>query len=457
MYSVPIKDNKSEIIGRIIIFNPQLHSGDLKLMNLLSLYIGNDIVSRALAEERNYEVTHDRITGAYNRICYMDYINRRQNLESVGIVIIDINEVRNIFVEFGQSFVDNLMIDYYRLLDKVFPKSCIYRIGDDDFAVICENISQCDFLDQVRALKGQLKIGDFTACIGYVWDDYEKDIKRMENHAYDMLYMEKQKWYDQKDEHSYKWSTLTRELVKKDIEDGMFFVYLQPKVDYSNDRCYGAEALVRYAKPDNLANVIDRLEKSRNIKYMDLFVLENVCKMLIRWKKEGYNLIPVSCNFSRISLLEEDMPERINSIVESYGVPKDMIEIEITESVGEMEHEMVTRIANKLHTAGFRIAMDDFGTKYSNVSILSSMKFDVIKLDRSMVYNIDKNIASRTILRHLVEMCTDLGVECIAEGVETKEQAEYLKEMGCNHIQGYLYSKPVNIESFEQVYMKREE
>ena len=269
--------------------------------------------------------------------------------------------------------------------------------------------------------------------------------------------MEKQKWYDQKDEHSYKWSTLTRELVKKDIEDGMFFVYLQPKVDYSNDRCYGAEALVRYAKPDNLANVIDCLEKSRNIKYMDLFVLENVCKMLIRWKKEGYNLIPVSCNFSRISLLEEDMPERINAIVESYGVPKDMIEIEITESVGEMEHEMVTRIANKLHTAGFRIAMDDFGTKYSNVSILSSMKFDVIKLDRSMVYNIDKNIASRTILRHLVEMCTDLGVECIAEGVETKEQAEYLKEMGCNHIQGYLYSKPVNIESFEQVYMKREE
>ena len=76
---------------------------------------------------------------------------------------------------------------------------------------------------------------------------------------------------------------------------------------------------------------------------------------------------------------------------------------------------------------------------------------------KGVVYNIDKNIASRTILRHLVEMCTDLGVECIAEGVETKKQAEYLKEMGCNHIQGYLYSKPVNIESFEQVYMKREE
>ncbi len=157
----------------------------------------------------------------------------------------------------------------------------------------------------------------------------------MERHASDMLYMEKQKWYEMKDEHSYKWSTLTRELVKKMIsQKGMFSVVLQPKVDYANDRCYGAEALVRYAKQDNLANLIERLEKSRNIKYMDLYVLRNVCKMLVRWRDDGLPMIPISCNFSRISLLEEDMPDKINEIVEEYGVPKEMIEIEITESIG---------------------------------------------------------------------------------------------------------------------------
>lgn len=178
--------------------------------------------------------------------------------------------------------------------------------------------------------------------------------------------------------------------------------------------------------------------------------------MLVRWQEEGLQLIPISCNFSRVSMLEDDMPEKINAIVEDYKVPKEMIEIEITESVGEMEHEMVARIANKLHGAGFRLAMDDFGTKYSNVSILSSMKFDVIKLDRSMVYNIDKNVASRKILSHLVNMCHDLSVECIAEGVETTEQAEYLKEMGCIHIQGYLYSKPVDVDVFERMYIRKD-
>ncbi len=149
------------------------------------------------------------------------------------------------------------------------------------------------------------------------------------------------------------------------------------------------------------------------------------------------------------------MPDTINEIVESYNIPKSMIEIEVTESIGEMEHEMVARIANKLHSAGFRIAMDDFGTQYSNVSIISSMKFDVIKLDRSLVYNIDTNEDSRKILKHLVEMCTDLGVECIAEGVETKQQAEYLKEMGCNNIQGFLYSKPVDTATFESMYINK--
>ena len=457
VYSVPIKDGKSETIGRMIIFNPQLHSGDLKLMNLLSMYIGYDIASRALAEERNYELTHDHVTKALNRSCYMEYSNIRKNLDSIGIVLIDINEVRNIFDEFGQAFVDNLMVEYFSLLQKTFPKDAIYRIGDDDFAVICENVSKNDFLDKIGRLKGQLKIGEFSACMGYVWDDYDKDIHKMERHASDMLYMEKQKWYEMKDEHSCKWSTLTRELVKEDIAKGMFSVVLQPKVDYANDRCYGAEALVRYAKQDNLANLIERLEKSKNIKYMDLYVLKNVCKTLVRWRDEGLPMIPISCNFSRISLLEEDMPDKINEIVEEYGVPKEMIEIEITESIGEMEYEMVTRIANRLHSCGFRIAMDDFGTKYSNVAILSAMKFDVIKLDRSMVYNIDKNADSRKILKHLVEMCRDLEIECIAEGVETKEQAEYLKEMGCNHIQGFLYSKPVNVETFEKIYINQTE
>ncbi len=450
-----IKDNDENRIGNMIVFNPQIHCGNLKLMKLISVYMGNDIVSRQLAKERHYELTHDIVTKAYNRSKYVQYINSRKALDSVGLVIIDINDMRNIFDEFGQTYVDNLLKRFVDILREYFPAGRIYRIGDDDFAIICENISQPVFLDKIEMLKRKLNIGDFSACLGYAWDDYDKNLKKMERHANDMLYLEKQKWYEKKDEHSVKWMTLSRNLVKEDIANNMFSVFLQPKVDYRTDKIYGAEALVRYAKPDDLANVISRLEMSGNIKYLDLFVLENVCKTLKNWEEKGFEMIPISCNLSRVSLLEDDMPDTINEIVESYNIPKSMIEIEVTESIGEMEHEMVARIANKLHSAGFRIAMDDFGTQYSNVSIISSMKFDVIKLDRSLVYNIDTNEDSRKILKHLVEMCTDLGVECIAEGVETKQQAEYLKEMGCNNIQGFLYSKPVDTATFESMYINK--
>lgn len=455
MYSVAIKDNEKNDIGRLFILNPQIHCGDLKLIKLISVYIGNDVVRQRLAKERHYELTHDITTKAYNRSSYASYANSSKELNSVGIVVIDINEMRNIFDEFGQTYVDDLLVRFAGILRGYFPAGKLFRIGDDDFVVVCENISKAVFLDKIELLKKKLNVGEFSACMGYAWDDYDMNIRRMERHAGDMLYLEKQKWYDMKDEHSFKWMTLSRDLVKEDIANNMFSVYLQPKVDYRNDEIYGAEALVRYAKPDDLANVISRLEKSRNIKYMDLFVLESVCKTLKDWNEKGLEMIPISCNLSRITFLEDDMPETINRIVESYDIPKNMIEIEVTESIGEMEHEMVARIANKLHAAGFRLAMDDFGTQYSNVSILSSMKFDVIKLDRSLVYNIDTDEAGRKILKHLVWMCTDLGVECIAEGVETKQQAEYLKEMGCNNIQGFLYSKPVDTASFERMYIKK--
>jgi diguanylate cyclase (GGDEF)-like protein/PAS domain S-box-containing protein len=452
LYSVPIKNSSEQLTGRLMVFNPQLHNGDVNLMNILSIYIGNDIENRALAESRNYELTHDRVTQIYNRSSFIEYANKKQSFDSLGIAVIDVNDSRNVYDEFGQTFLDDLfkhLVDSFR---KVFPDPQIFRVGEDDFIVVCENVERDMFVECIDTLKSTYLSGEFSACVGYVWDDYDVVINKMERHAYDILYMEKQKWYDEKDEHSYKWSTMSRELVKDDISQGYFTTYLQPKVNYANGKFYGAEALLRYGKEDSLASVIERLERTKTIKYVDMFVLEEVCKMFVSWKEKNIPLIPVSCNFSRISLFEIGMPEKINEIVESYGVPKNMIEIEITESIGEMEQDMAYNIAKKLHDFGFRIAMDDFGTMYSNLSIIESMRFDVIKLDRSMVYNIDKSEVSYKILKHLVNMCRDLGIECIAEGVETEKQAEYLKEMGCTYIQGFLYSKPVDIKTFEGLY-----
>ncbi len=452
---VAIRDAKGNYLGRLLVFNPKQHNGDLKLLRLVSLYMGSDIAAREIHLARSYDLTHDSVTKALNRASYINYCASRKAVNSVGLCILDVNNMRTIYEEFGQSFMDELVVKYYELLKKHFPGRDIYRTGDDTYIVVCENMKKNIFLDIIAALKTKLEIDDYSACIGYVWDDFDKDVRRMELHAQDMLYIEKQKWYEANGEESVKWSTMTGDMVREDLANGVFSINLQPKVNYDTGKIYGAEALLRYGKDENLASVIDRLERSHNIRYVDLFVLETVCKTLVAWAHKGLPMIPISCNFSRVSLLEEDMPARINEIVEQFSVPKDMIEIEITESIGEMEQEMVSRIANKLHAAGFRLAMDDFGTKYSNIAILSSMKFDVIKLDRSMVYNIDTDKTARKILKHLVEMCIDLDVECIAEGVENVTQAGYLSEMGCKHIQGYLYSKPLDVDSFERMYINQ--
>lgn len=454
MYAIPILNNDGISIGRIMVFNPKLHNGDIKLLNLLALYIGNDLMKQKLWNAKQYEMTHDSLTHALNRNKYIEYASEARDLDTAGVVVIDVNDVRVINEEFGQIYADNLLKQFVDVMQDIFPGNYIYRMGHDDFIMVCENIEKDTFLEKVDMLKSNIQKGTFTACIGYVWDDFDVDIRRMEEHAYDLLYMEKQKWYEYKNAHSYKWNTLSGRLVREELKQGRFFVFLQPKVDYRTDRFYGAEALVRYAEKENLANVLARMEKSKSIKYLDLFVLEEVCKILANWQERGIALIPISCNFSRLSILEEGMTDRINEIVESYHVPKNMVEIEITESIGEMEHEMVIRMANKLHEHGFRIAMDDFGTKYSNISILASLKFDVIKLDRSMVYNIDKNETSKKILKHLIDMCKDIGVECVAEGVETKAQAEILEEIGCPLLQGFLYSKPVDAENFVNQYQE---
>ena len=154
-----------------------------------------------------------------------------------------------------------------------------------------------------------------------------------------------------------------------------------------------------------------------------------------------------------MTLLEKDLIDKVEEISSKYDVPKKYLEIEITESIGDMENDLIARIANGLHEKGFRLSMDDFGTKYSSISILSLMRFDILKIDRSMVSNLTENDISRKVLKHIIAMCNDLGIECIAEGVETKEQANYLRQVDCNVAQGYLYSKPITTEEFERKYI----
>ena len=145
--------------------------------------------------------------------------------------------------------------------------------------------------------------------------------------------------------------------------------------------------------------------------------------------------------------------EHIQRDCDTYGMPEGMIRIEITETISNMDHMEVRTIASALHTMGFSISMDDFGTQYSNMAVLTQFEFDTVKIDRSMILNIVEDEKNRTILKHTVPMLEELGMEVVIEGVETKEQVDVLAELGCDIVQGFFFGKPEAEEKFYELFM----
>lgn len=447
LYAVPVMLD-GELIGRVFVFNPERHNGNVRLIKSFAMFIGNEISQRRIKEIQKYEFTHDRQTKCYNRNSYIDFLKCRKTYSSLGLITIDVNETRAVADMFGSDYADRVVLGIVDRIKQTFETSRIFRMGYDNFIVVCENEDRIKFNVYAARLREQLLCGEFTACCGYVWSDYDIDVRKMEEHADNILYSEKQMWYEEQERHSAKWNTMKKEQVKKEIAQGLFSVLYQPKLKYSERRICGAEALVRYTGDYDLPDVIDRLERSGTIKYVDLFVLWRVCQDMAKWRDEGVELVPISCNFSRITLLEKDIVNKIAETVDQFGIPHELIEIEITETVSEQENDTLSGISAKIHSAGFKLAMDDFGTKYSNVAALAGMGFDIVKFDKSMLYDVVANPITQTVLRHLASMCMELGVSCIAEGVETDEQAQLIGAMKLDVIQGYLCSAPITAEEY---------
>lgn len=453
-YSFPLKH--TNVNGNIMILNPKQHLGDLSVFRLITVILGNEVEKRNLFMKQEYEMNHDTLTGVLNRACYINDIAKLQEPDSVGFLVADVDNLKEVNQTYGFEYGNQMVKQIADIMAETFEGYRLYRFDGDDFAILCENISKSDFIERVETLKASLSLHQVGASVGYVWDDFEKDIRKMNIHAEQLLKSDKIKRREKQG---------TKLNVEKDryvsnvdqyIENGNFVLYLQPKMDIEHNCVCGAEALIRLNHPTNglmmPARFIPQMETMGVISAVDLWVFEHVCEMLHRWKEEGRKLFPISFNFSRLTLLEEDLIEKVEAIVNKYEIDKDLIEIEITETMGDIEQDMISEIADRLHKKSFQLSMDDFGTKYSSISILSLMRFDELKIDRSMVNNLVENDISRKVLKHVISMCDDIGVKCIAEGVETEEQRDILKSMECLKVQGYLYSKPVEVEVFEKLY-----
>ncbi len=236
------------------------------------------------------------------------------------------------------------------------------------------------------------------------------------------------------------------------LTEEQFLVYYQPQYNHSTGMLVGAEALVRWKHPQkgmiSPASFIPIFEKNGFITTLDFYVFDKVARFIRKSLDERYSVVPVSVNFSKHDIFSYDFVENLEKIRQKYDVPAKYLRVEITESVLIGNNQAVNDIIHKLRECGYVIEMDDFGSGYSSLNVLKDLDFDVIKLDMLFLQNEGKNRRGGTILSSVVNMAKWLHLPIIAEGVETVEQADFLRSIGCNYIQGYLYSKPLPEEEY---------
>ena len=195
---------------------------------------------------------------------------------------------------------------------------------------------------------------------------------------------------------------------------------------------------------------IPMLESEGLISNIDFFVLEEVCRLLTSWKGTAFSDIRLAINFSRITLFDNHFFDKFRDIFQRYEIKPEQLEIEITETQETLNKKQMALLLDQLKSHGFGIVLDDFGVEYSSYEFLMMTDFDLLKIDKSIVQRYGTAGKCEILVKHIVEMCHELGIECCAEGVETEEQYRFFKDIGCDYIQGYLIGKPVPPEQFKR-------
>ncbi|MBQ5849474.1 MAG: EAL domain-containing protein [Lachnospiraceae bacterium] len=330
--------------------------------------------------------------------------------------------------------------------------------GGDEFVIICENHSHESFEDKINRAREEInREYPDAVCMGYTWSDTEIDTEKLINNAEELMMIDKQRYYQKARIINRHYDPEIIRELEASIERGEYTVFLQPKARTGSGEIAGAEALIRKLDKDKgiiyPGAFVPVFERQNMIRHIDLFVFEETFKILDIWNKEGKALIPISLNFSRATVLEKGILNTMEDISSKYDVDKKYVEIEITESLGSMEIETMRRICNGIKEKGYRIALDDFGTKYSSMAMISAMNFDVIKMDKSITNDILDNKTNQILMKNIFSACHEIGIETVSEGVETQEQFDLLSKMGCDYGQGYLFNKAIPWREFEKQYV----
>lgn len=458
-----------KLIGYLGVDNPPLE----KIKNVCSLlFTLGFFIAASMQRENNKKKLEtlsyiDTLTGLQNRNAFErdTKLLEKKKKHSIGVIYLNINGLKKANDLYGHQRGDDILKDMGQKLCSIFQKNYVYRVGGDEFVVFRPGISAKKFEFLLKNFRRSIFMDNVcSVAIGQQWSESASNIRRLIFLANDMMYDDKKnfyrgnaapKRYRSNNDDILGITNVTR--LQKMLADEQFLVYFQPKFSVQDRQFIGAEALVRFqsqagaiVSPDQF---IPLLEETKLIPLVDFYVYEFVCKKISLWLKEGRQVVPVSVNFSRCSLADKDFVYKINSIWKKYHFSQKLIELEVTESVEEDNNYDFLKIIESVREKGFSVSIDDFGIKYANLSLFTTATFDVLKIDRSLILDLQKNTRAQAVLQSVTDICRRMNVQLIVEGVETEEQLKILQDINCYGVQGYLFSRPLSLADFEDKFI----
>ena len=456
---------------------PIMHSGKVTA----GIGIIEDISERKKVEkDLYYQANYDYLTNLPNRILFGDRLSQgiekaKRNNTKIALFFIDLDHFKQINDSLGHEAGDKVLkIVAKRFLSVIRKEDTLSRLGGDEFTIIMEELKEdkdASLLAQkiIQILAKPIEFDNnilyITSSIGislYPKDD--TDVQNLLKYADTAMYKAKDKGRNNFQFYSWEMTELTLERVAMEtsfhqaLEKEEFLVYYQTQIDGKTNKLTGMEALVRWEHPVHgltfPGKFIPLAEETGLIVKLDQFVMKSAMKQIKKWHDMGLNPGILALNLSIKQLQDENFISILNSMIKDTKIKPEWIEFEITEGHIMNDPEKAIVALRQISSLGIKLAVDDFGTGYSSLSYLKRLPIDKLKIDKSFIDNLPNDEEDVAIVKAIIVLSESLNLKVIAEGVETKEQKEFLVKNGCTVIQGYYYSQPIPAKMMEKILLK---
>lgn len=456
LMAAPLTRN-GRIIGFLGVDNPETRIFNTELLRATVDFLTVELEKRRMIQLMDQMSVTDSLTGVKNRSSYIHRLRKIEHTppKTIGFIYVDINGLNRMNQIFGYDIGDEAIRKTAAVLRK-YAGDHVYRIGGDEFAAILPEMDKNAFEEVSRQIRNAFEqIREFQVAVGssFVECDGGINLQQQYSQVHELMNADKMHYYlDNRYEMGlHKRSDQILQLLKE-IEDGRFRMYIQPQTDLNTGMICGAEALIR--KFDEEGHMIPPMQFIPKYEvlglqvFLDRFALETVIQLLAgipAEKRRG----GISVNVSRAMAETPGFPRDVELLLKKYGLEPHYLTVEITEDVAKMGMELLETVVRDLRAIGVKVALDDFGTEYANLSVLIHIDFDEVKLDKSLIDQVCTDPKAHTVVKNIIHMCNEFGnVRTIAEGIEFPEQRRLIRDLNCSCGQGYLFYKPIPAQDY---------